>query len=707
METVRESSRHFIAPGQLLLSENALGNPDLIQVSVGPLCSVTIVDEKNFPLTELEQWPVFRLTASDIKLNAGPGLYYIYIVVPVPGQSQSSFALLGYSTVQVDVKGLSPDGSQVGMSGYRYYPAGTVSAQGSNPDVAGGKGRTIQIDLGRTPPEVSLPGDLNDYDKIFQIDKVDPSNSGSWLLTILSEVKSMVARSITVTRELVFGTGDSARPVTGVASGEDTGKPDKVSNTVLATTAWVKSEFLELDDRFLRKDSPDTTHFLLSLFGGATFAENVSSRGAVDSMVAGKGSILTEDGRIQTDRLEVRQSMKVMELIINRLQGTEHDYVFSPTRKVVKAEQIAEATYRLVLEPLVNDAELIPFHEGNILYSIVNDLLTGGSNYYTSYSRVLSVNQNEYSITVVLYPDAEVPGGKNHPPVEGYNISRRGDVHLPSDGQSNPDSQSWYLSSSEGRLMFLQNVIKPVLDDYNYALSVGKFPNIKALDKLPISKDEVGIMAQTIVVENLYQYDYNGDVMARKVNRGAWAREVAVSDKPYRNVQHETKRPTGTEYTLLEQHTVYHLGCLWGCLTDKTQEEPKWNAQGWQLLEGNSELAVSIASDNGDDFYCGEVDTNLDVRVYYGHNDITEDVLVHPGAGMEWFRDTGDAPADNLWKPNYVDGSKLKVHIDNSNQHGVGSKFGFETKRVVFTCNVFVPVDGGTEKLTATYGWAM
>ena len=704
METVRESSRHFIAPGQLLLSENALGNPDLIQVSVGPLCSVTIVDEKNFPLTELEQWPVFRLTASDIKLNAGPGLYYIYIVVPVPGQSQSSFALLGYSTVQVDVKGLSPDGSQVGMPGYRYYPAGTVSAQGSNPDVAGGKGRTIQIDLGRTPPEVSLPGDLNDYDKIFQIDKVDPSNSGSWLLTILSEVKSMVARSITVTRELVFGTGDSARPVTGVASGEDTGKPDKVSNTVLATTAWVKSEFLELDDRFLRKDSPDTTHFLLSLFGGATFAENVSSRGAVDSMVAGKGSILTEDGRIQTDRLEVRQSMKVMELIINRLQGTEHDYVFSPTRKVVKAEQIAESTYRLVLEPLVNDAELIPFHEGNILYSIVNDLLTGGSNYYTSYSRVLSVNQNEYSITVVLYPDAEVPGGKNHPPVEGYNISRRGDVHLPSDGQSNPDSQAWYLSSSEGRLMFLQNVIKPVLDDYNYALSVGKIPRIKAVEEIGLPEDAVGVMAETIVAQNIYHYDYNGDIVPNIVDRGQWSKDTAQSaDKPYRNITVTTQRPNGTKYTLLEQHAVYRWGCKWGCLVDKTTEEPRWNAQGWLLLEGNNTYELTIDSSEDYAFRRGKVDTVVTFSVTHASEDITARLLQLPGTQIVWFRDSGNAPSDNTWKPVFVDGQKNRLKLTNGD---MPSQWGFEIRKVRFVVQVYLP-DGDTPIAQGEFGYKM
>ena len=450
--------------------------------------------------------------------------------------------------------------------------------------------------------------------------------------------------------------------------------------------------------KLLRKDSPDSTAYLLKLLGGAEVGE------AIKSFIAGKGTILDSHGLIQTDRLEVRNSLKVLELIINRLQGMENDFVFSPTRKVNKVEKVDATTYKLFLDPKM-DGDLIPFREGNILYSIVNDLLTGGNSYYTSYMRVLTTNQNEYSMTVVIYPDAEVPGGKNYLPAEGYNVSRRGDVHLPSEGQSNPDSQSWYISSSEGRLLFLQNVVKPVLEDYNYALSIGKFPRVQAVEDIGLPEDAVGVMAETIVAQHIYQYDYNGDVVANKVNRGAWAREVAESDKPYRRVTMESIRPTGTKYTLLEQHTVYHLGCLWGCLVDKTTEEPKWNAQGWQLLEGNSELTLNLQLDGTEAFHIGEVDVDILAQVLFGHNDITEDVRAQKGFVAEWFRDTENAPADNLWKPAYVGDDKLRIHIDNGNEHGVGSDFGFGCKKVVFTCRVYVPVDGGMRQLEQSLGF--
>ena len=77
----------------------------------------------------------------------------------------------------------------------------------------------------------------------------------------------------------------------------------------------------------------------------------------------------------------------------------------------------------------------------------------------------------------------------------------------------------------------------------------------------------LGIVAQTVIAEKFYQFDYNSDVVPNKVDRGIWSLETAQSGAPYRFVQHELAKPSGSEYTLLEQHTVYHLGCKWGCLT--------------------------------------------------------------------------------------------------------------------------------------------
>lgn len=449
---------------------------------------------------------------------------------------------------------------------------------------------------------------------------------------------------------------------------------------------------------FLRKDKSDKTEYLLKLLAGGEFGE------FVDSMIAGKGAGIFPDGRAQVERLEVRGSLSVLDLIINQIQGMESDYSFTEIGKIKSVEDLGENTYRLKIEKRT-DFDFMKFQENDVCFSIINTLLTGGSEYYTSWMRILTTNSAENSITVVLYPDSEVPGGTNYPPLAGYNVTRRGNSTLPEEGGFNERAQSWMISSREGRIMFLSNVYKPILEDYNYALTIGKLPNIKALEKLPVTTEDVGIVAQTVIAEKFYQFDYNGDVIPNKVDRGIWSLETAQSGAPYRFVQHELSKPSGSEYTLLEQHTVYHLGCKWGCLSDKTTDEPKWNSPSWGLLEGDSRYSLQLSLSGGEAFVIGGVDTVMSGRVFYGTIDITDDVMVDDATEVEWFRNSGNVPADNLWTPEYVDGNRLAIHIDNGNQHGVGSDFGFVSRSVAFVCRVFIPVEGEMQQIEQRFGF--
>lgn len=449
---------------------------------------------------------------------------------------------------------------------------------------------------------------------------------------------------------------------------------------------------------FLRKDKSDKTEYLLKLLAGGEFGE------FVDSMIAGKGAGIFPDGRGQFERLEVRGSLSVLDLIINQIQGMESDYSFTEIGKIKSVEDLGENTYRLKIEKRT-DFDFMKFQENDVCFSIINTLLTGGSDYYTSWMRILTTNSAENSITVILYPDSEVPGGTNYPPVAGYNLTRRGNSTLPEAGDFNGRAQSWMISSREGRIMFLANVFKPILEDYNYALTIGKLPNIKALEKLPVTTEDVGIVAQTVIAEKFYQFDYNGDAIPSKVDRGIWSLEMAQSGAPYRFVQYELSKPSGSEYTLLEQHTVYHLGCKWGCLSDKTTDEPKWNSPSWGLLEGDSRYSLQLSLSGGEAFVIGGVDEVISGRIYFGTTDITDDVMADDATEVEWFRNSGNVPADNLWTPEYVDGNRLAIHIDNGNQHGVGSDFGFVSKSVIFTCRVFFPVNGRLEKVDMNLGF--
>lgn len=455
---------------------------------------------------------------------------------------------------------------------------------------------------------------------------------------------------------------------------------------------------LEIAKRALSKEHSDSTDYLLKLLAGGEFGE------FVDSMIAGKGAGIFPDGRAQVERLEVRGSLSVLDLIINQIQGMESDYSFTEIGKIKSVEDLGESTYRLKIEKRT-DFDFMKFQDNDVCFSIINTLLTGGSEYYTSWMRILTTNAQENSITVVLYPDSEVPGGTNYPPLAGYNVTRRGNSTLPEEGGFNGRAQSWMISSREGRIMFLSNVYKPILEDYNYSISIGRFPRTKALEKLPISENETGVMAQTVIAEKFYQLDHNGDVIPSKVDRGIWSLETAQSGAPYRLVQHELAKPSGSEYTLLEQHTVYHLGCKWGCLSDKTTDEPKWNSPSWGLLEGDSRYSLQLSLSGGEAFVIGGVDEVISGRVFYGTIDITDDVMADDATEVEWFRNSGNVPADNLWTPEYVDGNRLAIHIDNGNQHGVGSDFGFVSKSVIFTCRVFFPVNGRLEEVDKNLGF--
>jgi hypothetical protein len=428
---------------------------------------------------------------------------------------------------------------------------------------------------------------------------------------------------------------------------------------------------------FLRKDQSDGTYFLLK------FGE------FIDSMIAGKGAGIFPNGRGQFSRLEVRDALVVMRLIINEIQAMAGDFSFSDAGCIEKVEDLGDDTYKLWMEKRT-EYDVTNFTENDIMYSIINNLLTGGTDYYTSWFRCLTKNVNDNTLTVVLYPDSEVPGGKNYPPVAGYNVTRRGNSVLPDEGEVNERAQSWLLSSREGRIMFLANVYKPILEDYNYAISIGKFPNIKALDNLPVTTEDVGVMAKTIVCERLYQYDYNGDVISNKVDRGEWSLTVAQSEQPYRFIQHDRLYPDGQHtFTELEQHTVYHYGCKWGCLVDKTEDEPVWNSPSWSLLEGDKNYHLDFESSNGWQFFIQQVNTDITAVVSYGNRNITNVLMATDGVEVEWLRDTGNIPSDNSWKPTYVDGQKHVIHLSVAD---MGSGWGSEYRKISFICRVFIPV---------------
>lgn len=673
MITDYQSNAYRISYQGVSMIENALENPNLIQVGVVPGCTIMVAPQKSYGIDYLPngEYRSWTLTGYNTRLNRTEA-HYIYARL----ERDSDDAMVLFS-----VNDYATDGSIGGENpseDFYYIRIGSITAtdklEGATLD------REITLDYGKLSTPAGNDQDAAGWKELFELTADD-------LIRPLKRFTSYIVQgTLSIIGKLVI----NDKQISDVARQGDEGNFVE-SDENLPTTKLLMGKYLdELRKRLLSKDREDQTEFLLK------FGE------FIDSMIAGKGAGIFPDGRGQFSRLEVRDALVVMRLIINEIQAMAGDFSFSDAGCIEKVEDLGDGTYKLWMEKRT-EYDVTNFLENDVMYSIVNNLLTGGTDYYTSWFRCLTKNVNDNTLTVVLYPDSEVPGGKNYPPVAGYNVTRRGNSVLPDTGEVNERAQSWLLSSREGRIMFLANVYKPILEDYNYAISIGKFPNIKALDNLPVTTEDVGVMAKTIVCERLYQYDYNGDVISNKVDRGEWSLTVAQSEQPYRFIQNEKIYPDGQHtYTELEQHTVYHYGCKWGCITDKTQDEPVWNSPSWVLLEGDKKYKLEFVSSNGSEFFLSQVNTDISAIVSYGNRDITNVLMATTGVEVEWLRDTGNVPADNSWKPTYVDGQKHVIRLTNED---MGSGWGYEYRKISFICRVFIPVGEDFEKVENNFNF--
>lgn len=660
MITDYQSNAYRISYQGVSMTENALGNPNLIQVGVVPGCTIMVAPQKSYGIDYLPngEYRSWTLTGYNTRLNRTEA-HYIYARL----ERGSDDAMVLFS-----VNDYATDGSIGGENpseDFYYIRIGSITATDSLE--AATLDREITLDYGKLFTPEGNDQDAVGWKELFEVTADD-------LIRPLKRFTSYIVQgTLSIIGKLVI----NDKQISDVARQGDDGNFVE-SDENLPTTKLLMGKYLdELRKRLLSKDREDQTEFLLK------FGE------FIDSMIAGKGAGIYPNGRGQFSRLEVRDALVVMRLIINEIQAMAGDFSFSDAGCIEKVEDLGDDTYKLWMEKRT-EYDVTNFTENDIMYSIINNLLTGGTDYYTSWFRCLTKNVNDNTLTVVLYPDSEVPGGKNYPPVAGYNVTRRGNSVLPDEGEVNERAQSWLLSSREGRIMFLANVYKPILEDYNYAISIGKFPNIKALDNLPVTTEDVGVMAKTIVCERLYQYDYNGDVISNKVDRGEWSLTVAQSEQPYRFIQHDRLYPDGQHtFTELEQHTVYHYGCKWGCLIDKTEDEPVWNSPSWSLLEGDKNYHLDFESSNGWQFFIQQVNTDITAVVSYGNRNITNVLMATDGVEVEWLRDTGNIPSDNSWKPTYVDGQKHVIHLSVAD---MGSGWGSEYRKISFICRVFIPV---------------
>ena len=473
--------------------------------------------------------------------------------------------------------------------------------------------------------------------------------SEEWGVTTLAAIFTQLVGQLSSSYTGGGGVGHSHRNIDVLdALSEFNGYITYLDKKIKAGYADETDDFSEngkASKKILRKDIEDMASALIKFLSGAQFG------GFIPGILTGSGGRIDERGNAEFESITSRSSIIAKELIVNRQTAMESNFVFTESGLVDSVEENAPATagdnitYTLQLQKRW-EGDFTAFKENDVILASVNALATGGK-YYDMWMRVLSVNTVKNTIEVVCYPDSEVPSGANHPPCELARLIRWGNA-------TDEDRQScWYISSSEGLLVWLDHVTKPIIDKSNYSLAIGKLPDALhfVFANYPLAdKRDGAFYAKYLAVQNIIRTDYQGNVKQDVVDRGKWSLDTAKSEEPYRCIATEV-------------HDVWHYGCRWRCLEDKTQAEPKYASTGWAFVEGNPEFKVEMTSAQGWSFDCDEISKLNDEGQYNVFTTLSFEATLYNRSVNDyveakrviWTRDTGNVQEDNAWAIEHAD----------------------------------------------------
>lgn len=473
--------------------------------------------------------------------------------------------------------------------------------------------------------------------------------SEEWGVTTLAAIFTQLVGQLSSSYTGGGGVGHSHRNIDVLdALSEFNGYITYLDKKIKAGYADETDDFSEngkASKKILRKDIEDTASALIKFLSGAQFG------GFIPGILTGSGGRIDERGNAEFESITSRSSIIAKELIVNRQTAMESNFVFTESGLVDSVEENPPATegdnitYTLKLQKRW-EGDFTAFKENDVILASVNALATGGK-YYDMWMRVLSVNTVKNTIEVVCYPDNEVPSGVNYPPCELARLIRWGNA-VEEDRQS-----CWYISSSEGLLVWLDHVTKPIIGKSNYSLAIGKLPDALhfVFANYPLAdKRDGAFYAKYLAVQNIIRTDYQGNVKQDVVDRGKWSLDTAKSEEPYRCIATEV-------------HDVWHYGCRWRCLEDKTQAEPKYASTGWAFVEGDPEFKVEMTSAQGWSFDCDEISKLNDEGQYNVFTTLSFEATLYNRSVNDyveakrviWTRDTGNVQEDNAWAIEHAD----------------------------------------------------
>lgn len=287
MITDYQSNAYRISYQGVSMTENALENPNLIQVGVVPGCTIMVAPQKSYGIDYLPngEYRSWTLTGYNTRLNRTEA-HYIYARL----ERGSDDAMVLFS-----VNDYATDGSIGGENpseDFYYIRIGSITATDSLE--AAPLDREITLDYGKLFTPEGNDQDAAGWKELFEL-------TAEGLIRPLKRFTSFIVQgTLSIIGKLVI----NDKQITDVARQVDEGE-FSASDELIPTTALLVGKYItKIREYFLSKDREDQTKFLLRLIGGAEF-------GAYASGIS--GARISSDGAAELLNLLLRGALTIGE----------------------------------------------------------------------------------------------------------------------------------------------------------------------------------------------------------------------------------------------------------------------------------------------------------------------------------------------------------------------------------------------------------
>lgn len=338
MITDYQSNVYRISYQGVSMTENALENPNLIQVGVVPGCTIMVAPQKSYGIDYLPngEYRSWTLTGYNTRLNRTEA-HYIYARL----ERGSDDAMVLFS-----VNDYATDGSIGGENpseDFYYIRIGSITATDSQE--AATLDREITLDYGKLSTPEGQTQDTAGWKELFEVTADD-------LIRPLKRFTSYIVQgTLSIIGKLVI----NDKQISDVArQGDD--EEFTPNDESIPTTKILTGKYLNyLRDIFLNKDKEDFTDFVQKFKKGITIGEYISG-------LLGTGGAVTIDengnSHAEFDYLTIRKVALFIELIIQEAKAVGGMIVVSPSGMTVSKVEETSTAYRCYFERTDGDRTL-------------------------------------------------------------------------------------------------------------------------------------------------------------------------------------------------------------------------------------------------------------------------------------------------------------------------------------------------------------